>query len=69
MATRPFPARYPGTCQSCFTRFDEGDDIGYVGDELRCGGCLSEAVQVADLPPLVVCPICFLTSCDHGREE
>jgi hypothetical protein len=69
MATRAFPARYPGNCSECFCRFEEGEEIGYVGDEIRCGACLGEAVQVADLPPLKICPKCFLTSCDHGRED
>lgn len=37
-----FSARYPGHCQLCGADFDEGDEIGYVDDEIACEECVLE---------------------------
>jgi hypothetical protein len=35
-----FSARYDGHCTQCQDAFEEGDEIGYVDDEIACGSCV-----------------------------
>lgn len=39
---RRFRAAYPGDCNSCLAEFDEGEEVGYVDDELVCEACCDE---------------------------
>jgi formylmethanofuran dehydrogenase subunit E len=39
----PFVARFDSDCQTCGDLITEGDDAGYVDDEVVCGNCYSEA--------------------------
>lgn len=41
----PFTARYGGWCKHCGDRIEEGDEVGYVDDELACEQCVREAVR------------------------
>lgn len=36
---RTFTARYDGECSECFCEISEGDEIGYVDDEICCESC------------------------------
>lgn len=36
---RTFEARYDGECKHCLTDIQEGDEIGYVNDEIACESC------------------------------
>lgn len=47
MANR-FVASFPGECSECAERFDEGDRIGYVEDELCCDDCCADAEDEED---------------------
>ena len=35
-----FDAKYPGRCADCGDDIDEGDEIGYIDDEICCGDCV-----------------------------
>lgn len=37
-----FTAAFPGTCASCGWDFDEGDEIGYLDNELVAECCFEE---------------------------
>ena len=36
---RTFTARYDGRCRHCSEQICEGDEVGYVDDELACTDC------------------------------
>lgn len=38
-----FSARFPGECHQCFEPFEEGDEIGYVDDQICCEICCDMA--------------------------
>lgn len=40
---RRFTAAFPGECAECFGRFDGGDEVAYVDDELCCEHCADKA--------------------------
>lgn len=35
-----FYAKWRGWCSECGDEWEEGDEIGYVDDELCCGDCV-----------------------------
>lgn len=39
MASRIFPAMYPGTCGECGGEIEPGDDVQFVGDDLIHEDC------------------------------
>lgn len=41
--TTTFVARYGGWCKYCGDRIEEGDNAGYVFDELACESCVRDA--------------------------
>lgn len=39
---RTFSAAYPGECSECGLDFMDGDEIGYVDDEICCEECCEQ---------------------------
>lgn len=40
---RTFTAAYDGECAECYGAIFEGDEIGYVDDEVCCAACCEAA--------------------------
>lgn len=70
-----FVARYPGKCADCGERFEKGAWVRYEEADVVHVDCARESRQPGDLRPpdaerfgSRVCPTCWLTSCDCGRD-
>lgn len=60
--SRPFAARYPGTCPSCGDRFGVDEPVRYIDDELLHDDCADHADDLtlrAERAELSVCPSCW----------
>lgn len=61
---RAFVARFAGTCASCEGPIRPADVVQYDDDdELIHNACVARSKPFHGKPE-VVCPTCFLTSCD-----
>lgn len=38
-----FTARFPSECARCPNEIEEGDEAGYIDDEVCCGDCVQAA--------------------------
>jgi hypothetical protein len=43
MAVNRFTAAFDGECNECLTTIFEGDEAGYIDDEVCCGPCCDRA--------------------------
>lgn len=63
--SRPFEARYAGTCASCDERFAVGDAVRFEDDQLVHDTCTETTPQRPERP---ACPTCWLVhagECDR----
>lgn len=58
--SRPFPARYPGTCGGCGDRFGVDEPVAYADDELMHADCATDGPPPRLPRPRAVCARCNL---------
>lgn len=72
-----FPAQLPGSCIACGASFADGEDIGYVDDELVGFSCCagignfmtgSSLIMPRGMVPSDRCDICYIVH-SPGQEE
>ena len=59
-----FPAKYSGRCAVCDGPIEIGEFVTYSDEEIVHAVCDSPFRPITSRYTEVVCPVCFLTSCD-----